>query len=184
MCLTLTLPSARGWAEEAPEESPHHMTKSDGSLDGDRCGECHNEDLSLPGSKLEVCTTCHERTTHAGSEEHLRASPAAVKQALAQRKPDAPDLPLEDDGRMYCGTCHFFHDPQVDSEVWLVSGWLPLDSGLAAAVREGVIERWVALAERSNEKGSVGDFATTGARALRLPVDDGQLCRQCHGYRR
>jgi hypothetical protein len=169
------------WARAEDEGSPHHMTKPDGSLDTDTCGVCHNPDMSLQRSKVETCTLCHAQTVHAGSDEHLRAGAPAVKQALAQQPKGGPALPLTDDGRMYCGTCHLFHDPKVMSEDWLTHGWLPPQSGVSGAVRQAVIDRWAALAAKADAKGQLGQFATTGARQLRLPVNDGQLCRQCHG---
>ena len=176
VCLLL---AAAALAQEAG--SPHHMTKSDGSLDMQTCGVCHNEDMSLQRSKVETCTLCHAQTVHAGSDEHLRASAAAVKQGMAGQPKGGPALPLTDDGRIYCGTCHFFHDPKVMSEDWLAHGWLPPDSGVSGTVRQAVIDRWAALAAKSDEKAALGQFATKGTRQLRLPVADGQLCRQCHG---
>jgi hypothetical protein len=161
--------------------SPHHMTKADGSLDMQTCKVCHNDDMSLSCSKLETCTLCHAPASHAGSNEHLRVNPAAVKRALEGRPKEAPALPLADDGHIYCGTCHLFHDPKVLSEDWLREGWLPPDRGLPAAVRHDVTERWSALAARAGAQSPIGTFATEGTRQLRLPVNDGQLCRQCHG---
>lgn len=161
--------------------SPHHMTKPDGSLDMDTCGACHNEDMSLQRSKLETCTLCHGQTVHAGADEHVRASAPAVQKALAGQPKGGPALPLAADGRIYCGTCHLFHDPKVMSEDWLAHGWLPPESGLPGAVRQAVIVRWAALAEKAGETGALGEFASKGTRQLRLPVSDGQLCRQCHG---
>jgi hypothetical protein len=175
----LALVSAPARAEDVGP--PHHMTKSDGSLDMEACGACHNEDLSLQRSKLETCTLCHAETVHAGSAEHLRAAPAAVKSSLAGRPKEAPALPLADDGRMHCGTCHLFHDPKVMGEDWLAHGWVPPDSGMSAAIRQGIIDRWAALAAKSKDQAAVGSFATKGSRLLRLPVDRGQLCQQCHG---
>ncbi|MGD9765924.1 MAG: hypothetical protein AB7V27_19730 [Candidatus Binatia bacterium] len=165
-------------------DTPHHMTKSDGSLDVEACAVCHNEDMSLQRSELETCTLCHSRTLHAGADEHLRASAPAVKRSLAGRAEGAPALPLTRDGQMYCGTCHLFHDPQVDSQQWLEHGWLPPEGGLPGAVRQGVIERWAALAARSDEQGTLGSFAAKAARQMRLPVDKGQLCGQCHAFQR
>ncbi|MEO8604748.1 MAG: hypothetical protein ABI629_19420 [bacterium] len=159
---------------------PHHMTKSDGSLDMEVCAACHTEDMSLQRSKLETCTLCHAQTVHAGSDEHLREQPAEVKQALAARPKDSPALPLSEDGHIWCGTCHLFHDPAVMQEDWLKQGWLPPDSGLSGNVRQAVIDRWVALAAKSDDKNALGQFAAKGTRQLRLPASDGQLCRQCH----
>jgi len=141
VCVILAPPAARADGDG----SPHHMTKADGSLDTTACAVCHNEDFTLQRSKLETCTLCHSQTMHAGAAEHLRANPAAVKQALGDHA-DAPAMPLADDGHIYCGTCHLFHDPKVASEDWLTHGWLPPDRGLAAAVRHGVTDRWAALA--------------------------------------
>jgi hypothetical protein len=175
----LVLLPALAPAQEAA--SPHRMTKSDGSLDMGSCALCHNEDMSLQRSKLETCTLCHAPTAHAGSNEHLRADAGAVKRALEGRSKEAPALPLADDGHMYCATCHFFHDPKVLAENWLPQGWVPPDRGLPGAVRQGIVERWSALADAAGANSPIGNFAADGTRLLRLPVDDGQLCRQCHG---
>jgi hypothetical protein len=180
LCLALGLTAAPLVAAAQEEGSPHKMTHPDGSLDMETCGVCHNEDLTLQRSKLETCTLCHAQTSHAGSDEHLRVSPAAVKRAMEQAPKDAPVFPLAEDGRMYCGTCHFFHDPAVAEEKWLTTGWLPADEGLAAAVRRGVENRWTALAQKAGEKDPLGHFAAKGTRQVRLPVDHGQLCRTCH----
>lgn len=160
--------------------SPHHMTTADGELDMEICGACHTDDMSLQRSKLETCTLCHAETSHAGSKEHISADPAAVSKALAGRAADAVALPLGDKGRMYCGTCHLFHDPKVMEEDWLAQGWLPPASGMSGAVRQAVLDRWATLAAKAGDKNPVGQFAAKGTRQLRLPVDDGQLCRQCH----
>src|SRR5262249_28732971 len=131
--------------------------------------------------KTETCTLCHAQTSHAGSDEHLRASADAVKRALEGAPKGSPALPLAEDGRIYCGTCHLFHDPAVAQEAWLTRGWLPPDAGLPGAVRKSVSDRWAALALQAGEKEPIGHFAARGSRQMRLPVDNGQLCGQCHG---
>jgi hypothetical protein len=161
--------------------NPHLMTKPDGSLDMGACPLCHNPDLSLQRSKLETCTLCHPKASHAGSAEHLRVPADAVARAMQARPKDAPALPLAEQGEMYCGTCHLYHDPKVLSEKWLDAGWLPPDAGMSASVRAGVRERWAEIAARAGDPKPVGRFATEGTRQLRLPVDQGQLCLQCHG---
>jgi hypothetical protein len=165
-------------AEEA--DSPHYMAKPDGELDMEKCGVCHNEDLSLIQPKLDTCTLCHAATGHAGAAEHLRAVRASVKRMLEQSK-ESPALPLTEDGHIYCGTCHLFHDPSFTGESWLSQGWVPRTSGLPSAVREEVLARWKVLAAQAEGQSALGAFAASGTRQLRLPVDDGQLCRHCHG---
>jgi hypothetical protein len=157
------------------------MVKPDGELNMESCLTCHEEDMTLSRSKLETCTLCHSQTTHAGSNEHVTANPASLKQAMEGRPADAPAMPLTDDGHIYCGTCHIFHDPHVMEEAWLTQGWLPADAGLSGAIRQSVLGKWDAIAARAGEKEALGEFATKGMRQLRLPIDDGQLCRQCHG---
>src|SRR5262249_35069447 len=107
--------------------------------------------------------------------------PAAVKRALEGALKGSPALPLAEDGHIYCGTCHLFHDPAVAQEAWLAQGWLPPDKELPAAVRQAVRDRWSALTLKAGKKEPTGHFAAHGTRQMRLPVDTGQLCGQCHG---
>jgi hypothetical protein len=178
--LALVAAAALGCASLALGQSPHVMTKEDGSLDEGACAFCHEDDLTLSRSKLDTCTLCHAEAAHSGAREHVRASAASVARATAQRGEEDVSLPLAEDGRMYCGTCHLFHDPKVLSEDWLAKGWKPAATGLAGAVRQSVLERWPRLAEMHGEKELGAKFAAEGTTLLRLPVDDGSLCRQCH----
>lgn len=175
-CATLVTTAAA----RAPVGAPHDMTTADGELDPEACGACHNEDMSLQRTKLETCTLCHSTSTHSGSLEHLRVDPARVKQALEGRPKDAIALPLAEDGHIWCGTCHLFHDPNVLEEKWLAEGWKPPAGGLSGAVRESVTERWTVLAHDADQKTVPAKFAAEGTRLLRAPVSDGTLCRQCH----
>jgi len=153
--------------------SPHQGTTM--------CPVCHNEDMTLQRSKLETCTLCHGEAPHSGAAEHARLDAARVKQALAGRTAHGGvTLPLTDDGRIWCGTCHLFHDPSL-GETWLPAGWLPPDAGLPRAVREGVKTRWDAIAVARGQSKVDASFATKGTRQLRLPVENGALCKECHG---
>ena len=161
-------------------ESAHRMVKPDGSLDMEKCGACHNEDMSLSRSKLETCTLCHSATFHSGTAEHLGAAPASVARMLPQEQP-TPALPLREDGGIFCGTCHLFHDPAVGSEQLLSSGWVPPATGLPEAVRRALTAQWAHVAHKYDESEAGARFATQGTKALRLPVNDGSLCKRCHG---
>jgi hypothetical protein len=159
---------------------PHQMVKPDGTLDTEKCGACHNEDMSLSRSKLETCTLCHSTTVHSGAAEHLGAAPASVARWLPKQQP-APALPLREDGGIFCGTCHLFHDPAVGSEQPLPAGWVPRATGLPEAVRRALTAQWETVAHKYNESAPGAQFTARSTRALRLPVDDGSLCRRCHG---
>jgi hypothetical protein len=165
---------------QASDASPHVMTKANGELDTETCAICHTASMDLERSKLETCTLCHAETVHSGAAEHLRAQPQTVASAVAGRSKDAVPLPLSDDGKIWCGTCHLYHDPKVLSENWLAHGWIPPDQGLPAAVRESVLGRWARLTEVYDQGEAPAKFAATGTRMLRLTVKDGSLCRQCH----
>ena len=163
-------------------DSPHHMLKPDGELDAEKCSVCHEEDLSLSRSKLETCTLCHSLPVHSGAAEHVDVPAANVKQLLSARTEPAPDLPMRDDGGIYCGTCHLFHDPSIEER--LPSPWLPPSTGLSETVRQSLQEKWPDLAAKYEEKSAEAHFMTKGTTALRLPIDDGRLCLHCHGGKR
>jgi hypothetical protein len=144
------------------------------------CAVCHNDDLTLQRSKLETCTLCHAQTIHSGAAEHLRLEPIRVKARVPAKPTDGTTLPLTDEGRIWCGTCHLFHDPSL-GEAWQPSAWVPPDGGLPGAVREGVAGRWKTVAAAHGDATVDATFATKGTRALRLPVETGALCAHCHG---
>jgi len=162
--------------------SPHQMLKPDGEIDIEKCWFCHEEDMSLSRSKRETCTLCHAETTHGGSAEHLHTTPARVIALLGPVGDEKPYFRRAEDGGIFCGTCHLFHDPAVGSEPLLAQGWLPPSTGLSAAVRESLQKQWGQIAQKyGEESGPVAQFATTGTKQLRMPVDEGGLCRHCHG---
>jgi hypothetical protein len=170
-------------ATGAQAQNPHKMVGPDGKLDMTTCSFCHEEDLTLSRSKEETCTLCHAAIPHGGAAPHLAASAEAVKERLPKPGPGVPELPLTDSGKIYCGTCHLFHDPAVADEQWLTKGWIPPKTGIPEAVRESLVKRIDAVAEKYGEKKSdVAHFAEKGTRQLRLPIEGGKLCLQCHGY--
>jgi hypothetical protein len=170
------------WAEEAA--SPHQMVGPDGQVEAEKCAICHNEDMSLARSKVETCTLCHAVTVHSGANEHLRAAAASVSRLLSPTKAAQVGLPLTEDGRIYCGTCHVFHDPAISNEETLASPWVPPSSGLPGSVRQSVEARWKRTETKQGESEAGATFSTKGTRRLRFPIEDGSLCRQCHSDRR
>jgi hypothetical protein len=165
----------------ADETNPHKMSGPD---DDESCGFCHEEDMSLSNSLLDTCLTCHSISEHAGSQEHLHASAAEVAHVMPApvQASAEPALPLTPEGTMWCGTCHLYHDPQVNEEAWLPEKWHPPMVGMAAAVSDALAARWGDLAAKYNQPLPVARFSTHGTNALRLPVSDGRLCTRCHGY--
>ncbi len=158
------------------------MLKSNGETDTERCAVCHQADMSLSQPKAELCLMCHSATLHSGAAEHLRADPAAVSAVMGARQRADAALPLSDTGGIYCGTCHFFHDPRVmTGETPLAQAWIPPRTGAAQAVRTAVEAQWGRVAQKYGEAEVGAKFATEETTALRLPIADGTLCRHCHG---
>jgi hypothetical protein len=173
----LCLVAATAWADG---DSPHQMIKADGEPDEEKCAVCHNEDMDLLESKHDTCAGCHDLTTHSGAAEHLRADAATVKAHVPEAKDGVPELPLAEDGKMYCGTCHLFHDPKIDDVTAIPPR--PLSSQpIAAAIRAATAKRWPILAQQHGEEAAEASFAKDSTATLRLPIDEGQLCRHCHG---
>ena len=92
-------------------------------------------------------------------------------------KPSA--LPLTDEGRIYCGTCHVFHDPRVSKETVLDQPWVPTDR-ISQAVRESLAAQLRAAAPAEGE--APAPMFSDGTKRLRLPIADGTLCRHCHRF--
>lgn len=163
------------------DTNPHRMSGPD---DDSGCGFCHEDDMSLSSSLLDTCLSCHALTEHSGSQEHLHATAAEV----ARLKPTPikagaePVLPLTPEGTMWCGTCHLYHDPQVNEEALLPERWHPPMLGMAAAVADAIASRWGDLAAKYGQKLPVARFSAHGTNALRLSVSDGRLCAECHAY--
>jgi hypothetical protein len=179
VAVTLLLASVSALqAEEG--DSPHRMVKPDGEADMDKCAVCHEADFSLSRSKRETCTLCHGETPHAGAYLHLHASPDKLRQLLAAaHEAEKPELPKAEDGGIFCGTCHLFHDARLsdDKPLAMRRPATPFDT----SVERAIAAQWPAIAQKYNAEKAGASIATHGTRALRLPVDDGTLCRHCHG---
>src|SRR5262249_20230818 len=130
-------------------------------------------------SKVETCTLCHSETVHAGAHEHLRADAARVARLVPAPREGEPQLPLTDDGRIFCGTCHVFHDPRISQEKMLDRPWAAGDP-LADAVRRSRASRVESTLAAHAAAGRAKWRA--GTKRLRLPIADGTLCRHCHRF--
>jgi hypothetical protein len=179
--LALALCAAAPLSVRAGEDdtNPHHMKSPD---DDEGCGFCHEDDMSLSASLLDTCLTCHSITEHSGSQEHIHATAADVArlQPTPIKAGAEPTLPLSKEGTIWCGTCHLYHDPQVNEEALLPESWHPPSTGIAGAVGAALEARWGELAGKYDQPLPVARLSEHGTAALRLPVSDGRLCTECH----
>lgn len=179
LVVALVLLTTAGAVRADESDSPHKMVKPDGEADMDKCAACHEADLSLSRSKRETCTLCHAETLHAGAYAHFHAAPDKLTRLLSAAPAEKPELPTAEDGGIYCGTCHMFHDPRLSEEKPLASRRPP--TAFDAAVQSAIEAQWPVIAHKYDAEKAGASFADKSTKALRLPVDDGTLCRHCHG---
>lgn len=179
LAIALVLLGTAGALSAQDDASPHSMVKADGEADTDKCAACHEADFSLSRSKRETCTLCHTEAPHSGAYAHFHAAPDKLKQLLSGAAAEKPELPTAEDGGIYCGTCHVFHDPRLSEDKPLPMRRPP--TAFDRAVQSAIEAQWPVIAHKYDAEKAGASFADKSTKALRLPVDDGTLCRHCHG---
>ena len=151
--------------------------------------------LRLPLDRL--CLGCHLKTPHLNAVEHLRKPGKAMRRRMreAERR-EGIVLPLDDEGRITCVTCHAPHERgliPVDrpagrqvADVGLAEGVTYEDHPWGAVFAADKRER---LDELRKERPAVDADALAWRRLraevlLRLPARDGSLCLACHAFER
>lgn len=162
--------------ETAGQRFNPHAAMRDPATRADACLLCH-QTMPEPGEKIDAlrvpsidtCRGCHFETTHAGSAEHQIVMPPDV--AARAR---AAGLPLTDDNRAACATCHDPHPPGATPTADLRADW---------DQRRIITEAWetdvLAPAQLARAGAHVAPLDTS-MDMLRLPLEDGTLCRTCH----
>jgi hypothetical protein len=104
----------------------HDQTRDNGLLDRKMCLYCHEkkpdeetdtyEDVNFIGDMKALCRRCHQIAgNHAGDFDHMAEKPSAEMVAHMKDMEEEFNiiLPLADDGRMTCITCHNPHEKGV-----------------------------------------------------------------------
>jgi len=146
-------------------ENPHHGTNPPDPT-ADTCTTCHTTapqrgasvaDAKLRLSPPAVCSSCHSTAPHAGAAEHF-----------GQLVPPGVDLPSHE-GRIVCFTCHDVHGGGAAGDV---------HSKLADALTKVALAgEWSGAADGVTLPGS----DRPRPPMLAAPLQDGKLCRICHG---
>lgn len=106
--------------------NPHKQLNEDGEIIIDTCLICHTEkpdeahatfkDVKFYGEIEAMCRRCHQISPkHSGNADHMgvKPSPEGVRRLRAVEEEHNVRLPLDEDGRMTCITCHNPHDRGV-----------------------------------------------------------------------
>ncbi len=150
---------------ELARENPHHGVNPPDPTD-DACTACHtaapDPGASVADAKLRlappaVCASCHGTVPHAGAAEHF-----------GQQMPEGVDLPSAN-GLIVCFTCHDVHGGGPSGDV---------HSKLADSLTEvALATEWKGVAEGMTLPGA----ERPRPAMLAAPLEDGKLCRLCHG---
>lgn len=155
--------------------SPHHPDKPRDPNDP-TCAACHtgtpSEGASFADAHLrageDVCTgTCHKTSPHAGISEHMG------KEVDADRAATLPASVVLLDGRVACYSCHDVHDSAAETPE---KGRRELVGSLHGLAMDG---DWKDLA--GADLSWPGNTDPAHPPMLALPINDGSLCRACHG---
>jgi hypothetical protein len=192
-------------AQEHQRYNLHVMFDSAGEIDDSGCTYCHTEipdpkeadaveemEFRLPREKL--CYGCHLKTPHLNTLTHLQEPDEEMLQriALAEEEQNI-NLPLDDEGRVTCITCHTPHQ----------SGVIDPDRAGGTRVEENSIDdgilykrtawsrlfandkaiRLKALKEKQQNQFANPQYQRVEKEILiRLPAKDGTLCLSCHEF--
>ena len=100
--------------------NPHDQIDDSGEVYQKKCLYCHVTvpDVSAGGDGLKytdtltaLCVSCHQTGAHPSGVDHLTALPKAMRDNLVEYEERRKvKLPLEDDTRVTCSTCHNPHE--------------------------------------------------------------------------
>ncbi len=183
----------------------HEMVDDNGEIKKHNCQYCHEEvhekrdqrlepsqlKLRLPPEKL--CFGCHLKSPHLNAVEHQGAKPKDEMKKHMQAKADEFGiiLPLADDGKVTCISCHSPHPDGV------MKPGNPAGAQVSGDVKKGVTydkHSWDAVFREDKRDRLEAMAMTTGTRydlgyerlntevLLRLPAKDGSLCLSCHQF--
>ena len=183
----------------------HAMLDERGEIIEDHCTYCHQEKpdrdkaQSLEEIKLRapvdtLCWGCHLKTPHLNAAEHQVEPSDKVKEQRKRFLETHPEviLPLTEDGKVTCITCHTPHPPGVlDKKLpaahqttsgQVDEGPVYEDSPWAAPIAADKRERLETLARKYGHPFPFRYRQIKKEALLRLPAKDGQLCRACHTF--
>jgi hypothetical protein len=183
----------------------HLMLDERGNIDDSGCIYCHTEvpdpsvtnqadelEFRLPREKL--CYGCHLKTPHLNAHQHLKEADEKLLNTKNQaEKKHHVELPLVDEGRIGCITCHSPHqegviDPKTPAGHVVEES--PIDEGIiykrtawSRLFARDKVKRIETLKAEQPLNFSMPDYQRVEREILlRLPAKDGTLCLACHEF--
>lgn len=186
----------------------HVMLDERGQIKEDHCTYCHQEvhldrtqaltreKYALRQRPEVICYGCHRNTPHLNALEHQLAQPKKdmLKKIEESERDYGVLLPLTDQGRVMCSTCHTPHPygvmtsrhhpagKQVHEGAYLQSSTRFVDHPWSTVIemdKRDRLEKWNVL---MHDEASIYYQRVEKEALLRLPAKDGTLCLACHEF--
>jgi hypothetical protein len=183
----------------------HLMLNEQGEIDDKGCIYCHMEtpdpsvdeqgggmEFRLPKEKL--CFGCHLKTPHLNAFNHQTEPAEEIRQVMRQaEKEHEVKLPLDDEGKIACITCHSPHQSGVidpGKAAGRVVEEQPVEDGIAYSrsawsrvYAKDKTQRLHKLKVRQQIQAELPEYLRVEKEILlRLSAKDGTLCLACHEF--
>ncbi len=171
----------------------HKMLNNRQRVDKSNCTYCHQKVPKNPSQHLQfrlpmekLCWGCHLKTPHLNALTHSRKVSDEMRRIIvASEKKYQVILPLSQQGRIICVTCHTAHEQGV---LDTPSGRQVADTHLDEGVRyrNSYWNRVYQADKRTRLQGTGYELRYQKLEKevlLRLPAKDGTLCRACHRFK-
>lgn len=99
--------------------NPHRQVDGFGRIREESCRFCHKREPDLlkpdPGNmemvadETQICSNCHQQRPHPGVDHLVPLTPVMAKRKEEYEKRHQVTIPLKEDGKIICSTCHNPH---------------------------------------------------------------------------
>jgi len=183
----------------------HKMLDTNGKIIKNTCLYCHEEtpdteqkefkmaDLKLRLPPQNICYGCHLYTPHFNAQTHQKKPDKEMKKRINKYEQDHKIIiPLSDDGKITCITCHSSHQINVINQQKPAGKQIvnnDLDKGVTYSKHpwnkvftEDKKNRLNKLNQETDKKYTLSYQRIEREILLRLPAKDGKLCLVCHEF--
>jgi len=192
-------------SKQYQRDNIHKMLDTNGKIIKNTCLYCHEEtpdteqkefkiaDLKLRLPPQNICYGCHLYTPHFNAQTHQTKPDKEMKKRINKYEQDHKIImPLSDDGKIICITCHNSHQINVISQQKPAGKQVvnnDLDKGITYSKHpwnkvftEDKKDRLNKLNQETDKKYTLSYQRIEREILLRLPAKDGKLCLVCHEF--